>query len=74
MLGALLVILKKSGQRLGGIDYMTMLVIVVFEIGMGVLTPGVDNFGHAGGLLAGLVCGFIVCGILTHKKDGFGNN
>ena len=53
---------------------MTMLVIVVFEIGMGVLTPGVDNFGHAGGLLAGLVCGFIVCGILSHKKDGFGNN
>ena len=74
VLGALLVILKKSGQRLGGVDYMTMLVIVVFEIGMGVLTPGVDNFGHAGGLLAGLVCGFIVCGILSHKKDGFGNN
>lgn len=74
VLGALLVILKKSGQRLGGVDYVTMLVIVVFEIGMGVLTPGVDNFGHAGGLLAGLVCGFVVCGILSHKKDGFGNN
>lgn len=69
VLGAVLVSAKKSGQDIGGIGYMTMLAVVIFNIGMGMLTNGVDNFGHAGGLAAGLILG-----ALLYKKNNIGDN
>ena len=69
ILGAFLVMVKKSGQSLGGIGYMTMLAVVIFNLGMGMLSSGVDNFGHAGGLAAGLLLE-----LLIYKKHNIGDN
>jgi len=60
MLGALLAISKKTRKRIDGLSYITIGVLVVVSIGMGVLEPQIDNFGHIGGLIGGFVLGFLL--------------
>ena len=55
LLGAVLVLAKKTGQKLDGLGYTTMLAVAVASIGMGMLDAGVDNFGHIGGFVGGLI-------------------
>lgn len=53
LIGAMLLLTKKRGARATGINYSTMLLLVVSMLGIGFLDPLVDNFGHIDGILGG---------------------
>ncbi len=71
LLGAFLMVLKKTGQKIGGLGYMTVLAVVIMCIGLGALEPGVDNYGHIGGVLSGIIIQYL---IYRPKKNNIGNN
>ena len=48
-------------QNIDGLGYMTMLIIAVSSIGMGMMTANVDNFGHIGGFIGGIIIGYAAC-------------
>lgn len=63
---------RPSGQRgEWGSDYGIMAQVVVVNVVLGVLIPGVDQACHVGGLLAGLGCGFILAS--TADDGDFGH-
>ncbi len=60
LLAAILAVVKITDQSIGGLNYMTMLILAAVSIGMGFLNNGVDNYGHIGGFIGGLIAGSIV--------------
>lgn len=60
LLGALFAISKKTGKQIDGLSYMAIAVLVVVSIGMGLLEPQIDNFGHIGGLIGGFIMGILL--------------
>ncbi|MCD8036208.1 MAG: rhomboid family intramembrane serine protease [Clostridiales bacterium] len=69
LLAAMLVVAKRSGQKVDGLSYMTVLIVAVIGIGMGSLEAGVDNYGHIGGFIGGLISGALVSGLSRNKKE-----
>ena len=39
---------------------MTMIIVAVSNISIGMMTANVDNFGHIGGFLGGLITGYAI--------------
>lgn len=62
LLALIIVTVKKSGRKMDGLGYMTMLIMAAASIGMGFLDAGCDNFGHIGGFAAGLIAGAVLSG------------
>lgn len=62
LLAAMLAVTRKTGQKMDGLSYMTVLIAAAVGIGMGFLETGVDNFGHIGGFIGGLLLGAAFCG------------
>ena len=60
LIGAALVLSKKKHQDIGGLGYMTMIIVAVSNISIGMMTANVDNFGHIGGFLGGLITGYAI--------------
>ena len=58
--GAVVALTFRSKLEATGLDYTTMITLVVFSFGMGLLRPEVNNFAHAGGLVAGCILGSIL--------------
>jgi len=61
LVGASAVLTKVKDRVMDGLNYNTMSLIVVVNIGFGLSTPGVDNWGHIGGLIGGAVVGYAIC-------------
>lgn len=61
LIGAVLILSKMKRQNIDGLGYMTMLIIAVSSIGMGMMTANVDNFGHIGGFIGGIIIGYAAC-------------
>lgn len=55
VLGAMLMLTKKNGAQYTGMNYATMLLLIVTSIGFGFLDMGIDNFAHIGGFLGGVL-------------------
>lgn len=53
LIGAMLLLTRKRGASVTGINYSTMLLLVVFMLGFGFLDPNVDNLAHIGGMVGG---------------------
>lgn len=53
LMGAMFVLTKLYGPRYTGMNYATMLLLVVTSIGFGFLDMGIDNFAHIGGFIGG---------------------
>lgn len=51
---------KVNKKSVEGINYATMLIIAILNIASGFMISEVDNFGHIGGFLAGLIVSKIV--------------
>ena len=61
LIGAVLILSKMKRRNIDGLGYMTMLIIAVSSIGMGMMTANVDNFGHIGGFIGGIIIGYAAC-------------
>lgn len=61
IVGAIAVIAKLRGRNLEGLNYYTMLMYIIFSLGVNLMMTGIDNFGHLGGLIGGCVLGYSIC-------------
>ena len=59
LIGAVLVLSRMRKREVGGISYFTILLYAMVSIGMGIMTEGVDNFAHVGGLLVGAMLQYV---------------
>ena len=64
LMGALLYVVIANRGRLGDLSGKGMMLMVLLGLYCGMISTGVDNLAHIGGL----VCGFILALILYRKK------
>jgi membrane associated rhomboid family serine protease len=57
--GAILAYTLVSKRPMDALTSYTMLIFAGIGLAMGFASPGIDNFGHIGGWLAGLLAGLI---------------
>lgn len=67
LMGAMFVLTKLYGSRYTGMNYATMLLLVVTSIGFGFLDMGIDNFAHIGGFIGGSLV-FLIYRKLDRKQ------
>lgn len=60
LLGAVLVFAIKSKGKTGSGLIKNILSVIFVNIFIGMTLPGIDNFGHIGGLIGGIVISFLV--------------
>lgn len=60
LLGIVFVFAMKERKRIGKDFLMNVGSVVVVNLFIGFSLPGIDNFGHIGGLFAGVILGLIV--------------
>lgn len=60
LLGILFVFAIKERKRIGKGFLMNIASVVVMNLIIGMSLPGIDNFAHLGGLLSGVVLGYIL--------------
>lgn len=68
LIGALLYYGKSRGGIYGRTLYRQVGTWVVFLAAFGLIVPGINNWGHGGGILAGIVTGFLL-GYQEKKKE-----
>lgn len=59
LLGGVLVLSLTRKKTVAGLHYSTILIFIILGIGIGLLSEGVDNYAHIGGLLSGCICALI---------------
>lgn len=69
LLGAVLVLalLGKSGVKRG--MFPRIVILLMLNLFSGFSSSGIDNFGHIGGLLAGILISFIILQFFDRKKE-----
>jgi len=67
LVGAVAVMAKITKKDIEGLNYHTMIIYIIISIGVGLLIPNVDNFGHLGGLISGGLIGFILYKCMPHS-------
>ncbi len=60
LIGAVFVYSYRNGKRNVGMNYSTLLLLVIVALLAGVLQKNVDYFGHLGGFLAGSLLSFMI--------------
>ena len=60
LLGAMLVFAIKSKGKTGSGFIKSILSVIFMNIFIGMTLPGIDNFGHIGGLLGGMIIAFLI--------------
>lgn len=55
---------KRNKKSIEGINYSTMLILVAINIMLGFVETGVDNMGHIGGFIGGIISSIVMYGIL----------
>lgn len=68
LVGAILYYGKSRGGVYGRSLYRQIAIWVVFIFIFGLVVPGINNWGHGGGILAGLALGFLL-GYQEKKKE-----
>jgi rhomboid protease GluP len=66
LLGAVLIFAIKSKGKTGSGLIMNILVVIVVNIFIGMQLPGIDYFGHIGGLIGGMIISFL----LVNRTEG----
>ena len=70
LVGAILYYGKSRGGVYGKHLYRQIAVWVVFLFIFGLLVPGINNWGHGGGILAGIIFGYLL-GYQEKKRENF---
>lgn len=65
LIGAVLTYSYKHGKKSIGMNYMTLLLLVIIALLSGMLQQNVDYFGHFGGFVVGILVSFL---LLEHQK------
>jgi len=60
LLGAVLVFAIKSKGKTGSAFIRSILAVIIANIFIGMTLPGIDNFGHIGGLIGGIIISFLI--------------
>ena len=60
LLGAVLVFAIKSKCKTGSAFIGNILSVIIVNIFIGMTLPGIDNFGHIGGLMGGIIISFLI--------------
>jgi rhomboid protease GluP len=60
LVGAILYYGKSRGGHYGLALYKQVGLWVLIMFGFGILVPGINNWGHGGGIAGGIVCGFLL--------------
>lgn len=60
LIGALLYYGKSRGGIYGRNLYRQVSIWVVFLFVFGLIVPGINNWGHGGGILAGIICAYLL--------------
>lgn len=68
LIGVLLSLAFFSGIHLPNVTPLKMVVVVVYSIYSGMGDPNIDNAAHAGGAMAGILAGLLLCIIIRIKK------
>lgn len=77
VLGSLAAYLATERHFLGNVgqrDLIGILIIACISLIYGLATPGVDNWAHLGGFVAGLVLGLVLAPRYRASTDQFGNS
>lgn len=53
--GAILIFTAFNRKSMQGIDFYTILIMIILGFSISLMTPYVDNFAHLGGLIGGLI-------------------
>lgn len=72
VIGAMAAFLIRNRETLGnqGRQHLQSLVFMIgINLFLGVTLPGIDNYGHIGGLVAGFVLGFLISPTYTVESD-----
>jgi rhomboid protease GluP len=56
---------EMSRQQVGSLIFITLI-----NLGFGLSTPGIDNFAHIGGLVAGLAVGYLLTPKMSVRWSG----
>ena len=48
-------------RSVDGLSYQAIFPMLLINLGIGFVIPQIDNFGHLGGLVAGLILGYFFC-------------
>jgi len=59
LIGAVIVLSGVKKKDVGGLSHFTILLYGMLSIGMGVMTEGVDNYAHLGGLVLGIMLQYV---------------
>ncbi len=68
LVGALFYYGKSRGGIYGRHLYRQISIWVIFLFVFGLVVPGINNWGHGGGILAGIVCGYLM-GYQEKKRE-----
>lgn len=61
LIGAATIMAHFLKRDLGGLTFHTMLAFIALNFGISLTMDNVDNFGHLGGLVGGIILGMIIC-------------
>lgn len=71
LFGAMIAVLVLSGGKSSGFTLKRLLVYLVLILLNGIVSGGVDNAAHIGGLFAGMLIGFILVKTLNRKESPY---
>ncbi|MCL2528451.1 MAG: rhomboid family intramembrane serine protease [Defluviitaleaceae bacterium] len=70
LIGAVFAYTRLTGRSIELMNWYILFMFIGVGIAMGFMTPGVDNFGHLGGLVGGLGIGALMVGVLRLRGRG----
>jgi len=68
LLGITLVFAVSEKEKIGKDFYKNILMVIVANLILGFSIPNIDNFGHLGGLIGGIIVGVVYMVIVSNKK------
>lgn len=68
LLGITLVFAVSEKEKIGKEFYKNILMVIAANLILGLSIPNIDNFGHLGGLIGGVIVGIIYKGINAKKQ------
>jgi len=69
IIGAIFAYTRITGRDIEHMNWYTLFFFIGIGLAVGFLTPGIDDFGHLGGLVGGLLIGAIMVKTVKVKEE-----